>query len=73
MSQFLSVVPANLHMVDIKEVSKGAALRLQLLDCQAAFLGKPHERMTFFFFNEYYLRKCSSFTKAVYHSEHCLQ
>lgn len=49
MSQFLSVVPANLHMVDIKEVSKGAALRLQLLDCQAAFLGKPHERMTFFF------------------------
>lgn len=35
-------------MVDIKEVSKRAALLLGLLDCQAAFLRKPHERMPFF-------------------------
>ena len=36
-------------MVDIKEVSKRAALQHGLLDCQAAFLRKPHERMPFFF------------------------
>ena len=39
----------DLRMVDIKEVSKRAALLLGLLHCQAAFLGKPQERMPFFF------------------------
>jgi hypothetical protein len=34
-------------MVDIKEISKKAALLLGLLNCQAAFLGKPHKRMPF--------------------------
>lgn len=37
-------------MVDIKEVSKRAALQHGLLDCQAAFLRKPHERMPSFSF-----------------------
>jgi len=60
-------------MVDIKEVSKRAALQHGLLDCQAAFLRKPHERMPFFFFYEYYLGEYSSFTKAVCHFEHCRQ
>lgn len=36
-------------MVQIKEVSKGAALLLGRVDFQAAFLGKPHKRMPFLF------------------------
>lgn len=48
-SQFFKMLClVDLHMVDIKEVSKRAALLLGLLDCQAAFLRKPHERMPFF-------------------------
>lgn len=44
---FKNVMPGESAHGRCKEVSKGAALLLGFLDFQAAFLGKPHKRVTF--------------------------